>query len=155
MLEARFARRGVFSPNGRTNHGLAQLNHYPLGAMESFVLKADRGRAVHADQALGLDYWVERNWNSDEDQSVHRYAEAADRLRASWLQDPELAELHARAVAWRHARFDALLRQEPFRALFGRLLMTPPSRLIPPEAARFMARHAVAPRAETGEDTGA
>lgn len=137
-----FVHKRIFSNYGKDNYGLVQLNHYPLGAMESYILKADRGRAVHSDHMLGVDYWVERNFNTDEDtsiQSLHAPRKAAlDALHA----DKTLAQLHAQAVAWRHARFDALMQQEPFRALFGRLMMTPPSQPVPQAAAQFMVNYA-------------
>ncbi|TMM54895.1 glycosyltransferase family 2 protein [Sulfitobacter sabulilitoris] len=145
-LDRQFKRRRIFSNFGQSNTALVQLNHYPLGAMESYVLKADRGRAVHSDDLLGLDYWVERNFNTDEDTSVQSLAPAADAIAQELKSDPELARLHAAAVAWRHARFDALMRHEPYRALFGRLLMAAPSRPVPRKAAHFMAAHATAAR---------
>jgi hypothetical protein len=40
------------------------------------------------------------------------------------------------------------MKQEPFRALFGRLLMTPPSRAVPLNEARFLVRYANLGRAE-------
>ncbi|ETW14721.1 glycosyl transferase family protein [Roseivivax marinus] len=121
----------IFSPFGRDNYALAQLNHYPLGDCESYVLKADRGRAVHASDRLGLDYWVERNFNTDTDESILALAPHVDAIRAELAADPDLARLHTAAVAWRKTRFEALLMAEPFRALYGRLLMTPPSRPLP------------------------
>ncbi|EPX81969.1 glycosyltransferase family 2 protein [Salipiger mucosus] len=148
-LHPRFRTRQIFSPFGRPNHALAQLNHYPLGAMESYLLKVDRGRAVHAADALGLDYWVERNFNTEEDRSaldLPGVAEAREALGA----DPELAALHAAAVDWRHARFRMLMEEEPFRALMGRLLMTPPSRPLPPRAAQMLVAHAL--RAQSADD---
>ena len=78
-LPASYRRTGLFSPYGRRNDTLVQLNHYPLGAMESYILKADRGRAVHADQRLGMDYWVERNFCTDAD---HTIAAIAPRMQA-------------------------------------------------------------------------
>ncbi len=143
-LDAQFRNRRIFSNYGRSNYALAQLNHYALGAMESYVLKADRGRAVHADHALGMDYWVERNWNTDEDTSILALDSSAH--RAQFSGDPVLADLHGCAVAWRKTRFDALLALEPFRALFARLLMTPPSQPVPLKAARFLAGHATRAR---------
>ncbi|GGD41342.1 glycosyltransferase family 2 protein [Sinisalibacter lacisalsi] len=135
-LEPRFRRGQIFSPFGRRNYRLAQLNHYPLGAMESYIVKRDRGRAVHGGEALGLDYWTERNWCQVEDSSIR----AAEGLRAPHLArlraDPVLARLHAEAVAWRKARFAALMADEPNRALFGRLLLAPPARVVPPDEAR-------------------
>ncbi|WP_299699350.1 glycosyltransferase family 2 protein [uncultured Tateyamaria sp.] len=141
-LPEQFKTRRLFSNYGQPNYGLAQLNHYPLGAMESYVLKADRGRAVHSDDLLGVDYWVERNFCTDEDRTISRYAERRDAHLADLKADSALATLHDDAVAWRKSRFDELMQQEPFRALFGRLLMTPPTRPVPPKAAQFMIQYA-------------
>ena len=137
-----FKIKRIFSNYGIDNYALAQLNHYPLGALESYVLKADRGRAVHSDHLLGLDYFVERNFNTDEDTSIQSLAPARQAEYMSLLADPTLRQLHENAVAWRKSRFNILLEQEPFRALFGRLLMAPPSQPIPPQAAQFLIRHA-------------
>lgn len=128
-LPDHFKTRRIFSDYRQPHYALAQLNHYPLGARESFVLKADRGR-VNRDGFLGLDYWVERNFNSDEDTSIHALSGQMHAIRNSLLEDPVLGALHAKAVAWRHQRFARLMRQEPFRALYGRLLMTAPSQLV-------------------------
>lgn len=149
-LDSQFRDRRVFSNFGQSNTRLAQLNHYALGAMESYVLKAARGRAVHSDHELGLDYWVERNFNTDEDRSVLALADEVSAERARLAADPELARLHDEAVAWRHARFRALMEAEPYRALFGRLLMTPPSTPLPPEVARRLVSHARRGRARQG-----
>lgn len=147
-LDDKFKTTRIFSTYGRSNYALAQLNHYPLGAMESFVVKADRGRAVHSDHMLDVDYWVERNFCTDEDTSIHALdiSDELDRLHA----DPELARLHAAAAQWRKDRFDELMLHEPYRALFGRLLMTPPTRPVPPQAARFLIQYAN--RARAGQD---
>ncbi|MBR9763731.1 MAG: glycosyltransferase family 2 protein [Rhodobacteraceae bacterium] len=148
-LPKKFRTERIFSNFGQPNYGLAQLNHYALGAMESYVLKAERGRAVHADQMLGLDYWVERNFASDEDGSILRRAPAMEAEMARLKGDAQLSALHAAAVTWRHARFRELMLLEPYRALMGRLLLTPPTRPVPPEAARFLQRFAM--RARTQE----
>lgn len=141
-LDAQFRTRRIFSNYGQPNFRLAQLNHYPLGAMESFVLKADRGRAVHSDHMLDVDYWVERNFNTDTDSSIAALADAARALRDELHADARLAELHAAAVQWRHERFHALMQDEPCRALFARLLMTPPSRPVNAASARTLTRFA-------------
>ncbi|EBA15288.1 glycosyl transferase, group 2 family protein [Roseobacter sp. SK209-2-6] len=133
-----FKKKRVFSNYGQPNYDLAQLNHYPLGSMESYVLKADRGRAVHSDDLLGTDYWIERNFNTDEDHSIDRYAEARDQHLSQFRADTKLTNLHREAVQWRHERFRQLMQEEPFRALFARLLMTPPSRLINPASAQTL-----------------
>lgn len=141
-LDDQFKTKRIFSSYGRPNFGLAQLNHYPLGAMESYLVKADRGRAVHSDDMLGLDYWVERNFNTDEDATIRRYDAAREANLQSLRGDATLAGLHEAAVTWRKARFEALMLEEPYRALFGRLLMAPPTQPVTRQAARFLIRYA-------------
>jgi hypothetical protein len=137
-----FKTNRVFSDYGRANYAMAQLNHYPLGAMESFLVKADRGRAVHTDQSLGMDYWTERNYSTDKDASIAatapKRAQELTRLKA----DPHLAKLHDQGVTWRKHRIAQLLEQEPFRALMGRILATPPTQPIPAQAAHYLIQHA-------------
>ncbi|MCI2398853.1 glycosyltransferase family 2 protein [Aliiroseovarius subalbicans] len=137
-LETRFRRQQIFSPFGRSNIALAQLNHYALGAMESYIVKRDRGRAVHGADKLGLDYWSERNWCNVEDSSIRQCDRLRDDRLARLKADPTLARLHAQAVTWRQDRFHQLMQEEPFRALYGRLLMSPPAQPIPIDRARFL-----------------
>jgi hypothetical protein len=143
-----FVKKRIFSNFGQDNYGLVQLNHYPLGAMESYVLKADRGRAVHSDDMMGVDYWVERNFNTDQDLSIQSMAPVRAAELAALKSDTVLAQLHADAVHWRKARFEQLMQKEPFRALFGRLMMTPPSQPVPRKAAQFMVQFANMARQE-------
>ena len=153
-LDEKFRTTRIFSNYGRPNYGLVQLNHYPLGAMESYVLKAARGRAVHSDHMLGLDYWVERNFNQDKDDTILAMAPRMQAELKALKSDGKLAELHDSAVAWRKAQFDNLMKQEPFRALFGRLLMAPPTRAVPLAEARFLMRYGNLAREEAEKGAG-
>lgn len=137
-LDRQFHTTRVYSNYGRDNFRLVQLNHYPLGSMQDYLVKADRGRAVHSDDRLGMDYWVERNLNTDTDTTIARMAPASAPLHQRLLDDPVLGDLHAQAVEWRKARFLHLIEQDAFRALFTRLLMTPPSRPINAATARTL-----------------
>ncbi|MBS0563079.1 MAG: glycosyltransferase family 2 protein [Proteobacteria bacterium] len=132
-LPAAYHSGRLFSPYGQDNYRLAQLNHYALGSMQDYVLKSDRGRANRAASGFDLSYWVERNLTQETDSRLAaRFAGCAplrDRLRA----DPVLAGLHRRAVGWRQERFAALMADEAWRALLGRLMMAGESRL--PDAA--------------------
>ena len=129
-LGSEFLKQKVFSPFGRDNYALAQLNHYPLGAMESYILKRDRGRVNRTGQDTGMSYWTERNWCVDEDRSIAALAPRRDIELAVLQDDPQLRALHATAVQWRRNRFAELMREEANRGLFGRLLMTPPAQPI-------------------------
>lgn len=154
-LGSQFKTKRIFSDYGRPNYGLVQLNHYPLGAMESYLLKADRGRANRDNGVLGMDYWVERNFSSDTDTSIARYRDARAALQAELMADKVLGPLHKAAAEWRHARFRELMLQEPYRALFARLMMTPPARPLSPSSARTLQGFAALGRrqeAEGGEE---
>ncbi|WP_425043779.1 glycosyltransferase family 2 protein [Primorskyibacter sp. S87] len=150
-LNEHFKTKRLFSNYGRSNFLHAQLNHYPLGAMESYVLKADRGRAVHSDHMLDVDYWVERNFNQETDTTITRLEPARAPLRKALHDDPELGRLHRKAVSWRQSRFQKLMTQEPFRALFARLMMTPPSRTISHASAQTLTGFANVGRAQAGK----
>ena len=141
-LDDQFKTRRIFSNFGRSNHALVQLNHYAVGSMESYVLKADRGRAVHSDHMLDVDYWVDRNFNTETDTSIQRMAARSDPVLEQLKADPTLSRLHTKAVNWRRNRFEKLMLNEPYRALFGRLLMTPPTRALSPRAAGMLVRFA-------------
>ncbi len=132
----------VFSDYRVPQHALVQLNHYPLGAVQSYVLKSDRGRAVHSADRLGLDYWVERNLNTEEDTTALPLWKRAGPIRSELAGDPTLATLHHNAVAWRRSRFDTLLQEDHIRDLYGRLMMTPASQPIPVAAATLLTQSA-------------
>ena len=138
VLPVAFHRGRIFSDVGRDNHALVQLNHYPLGAKESFVLKRDRGRAVHSDGGLDAGYWVERNFDTEEDRSI--LALDSRPLRAALHADPVLGPLHQSAVDWRHARFRQLMQQDDFRSFYGQLLLAGPTRVLTKEEAESIWR---------------
>lgn len=127
-LHSTFHRGRIFSDVGRDPYRLVQLNHYPLGAIESFVLKRDRGRGVHADGGLDVGYWVERNFDAVEERSILAVDSTATReaLRADALLGP----LHAAAVDWRHAQFRRLMQDDAWRSFYGQLLMAGPARVL-------------------------
>ena len=129
----------LFSDYRQDNYQLVQLNHYALGAMQSYLVKCDRGRANREASAFDLGYWVERNLCDVEDRTIAALDSSA--LRAELHADPVLGQLHRDAVAWRQTRFATLMAEEPWRALFGRLLMTRASRALSPQEAAMIHRH--------------
>lgn len=143
----------IFSPLGQPNYRLAQLNHYALGSMEGYLVKADRGRANRDASAFDLGYWVDRNLCDMPDRSILQLDSA--RLRDSLHADATLDRLHRDAFAWRRDRFAALMQHEAWRALFGRLLMTPPSRRLDAAQARLVWQHALAAQPKVMPDPAA
>jgi hypothetical protein len=126
----------LYSDYRQDNYGLVQMNHYALGAMESYLVKCDRGRANREASAFDMGYWIERNLNQVEDLSILGLDIAGE--LAALKADPELARLHRAGVVWRQKRCAALLQDDAWRQLFGRLLMAGPSRVLGPEAAALV-----------------
>ncbi|QCO56875.1 glycosyltransferase family 2 protein (plasmid) [Pseudorhodobacter turbinis] len=141
-LPPQFHRNRIFTPFGRDNYQIVQMNHYALGAMESYMLKCDRGRANRDASAFDMGYWVERNFCDAEDRSIEGIAPRSSPILAALRADATLSSLHHSAVAWRHSRFTALMQQEAWRSLFGRLLMCHPTRCLTAAQARLIWSHA-------------
>lgn len=147
-----FKTQRLFSNYGRANFQHAQLNHYALGAMESYVIKSDRGRVNHSTLPMTLDYWVERNFNTDSDTTISRYDDQTTQNIAKLKSDNRLENLHDKSVTWRHNRFRELMKNETCRSLFSRLLMTPPSRLINATTAQTLTKFALSERNTDAEE---
>ncbi len=90
----------------------AQVNHYALRSLDSYLVKRDRGRANHAHHTLGLDYWNKFNLNDAEDLSVRRYDARVEEFMDQFFEDFRLRKLHNAAVAW-HSEKSADLRANP------------------------------------------
>ena len=135
-LDDGFRTTRIYSDFGQDNHRLVQLNHYALGSMQGYLVKCDRGRANREGAPLDMGYWIDRNFCAVEDASIRRMAPATESIRARFMADAPLAAMHRQAVLWRQERFRQLMREEPWRALYGRLMMTPPTRVLGPQEAR-------------------
>ena len=138
-MDADTHKNRLFSNYTQDNYQWVQLNHYPLGAVENYMVKADRGRANRDASAFDMGYWIERNLNQVEDRSILD----SGTVRAAYHADPILRPLHAAAFAWRKARFAQLMQDASWRSLFGRILMTPPSRALTAEEAKKITQHVI------------
>ncbi len=123
---------------------LVQLNHYSVRSVQSFLLKRARGLPNRRGKPIDLTYWVERNFNSVEDTSIARHAEATTRELTAFHALPGVTDLHAAAHAHHHAAFETLMREEANIKLYGRLLMAADSAVLPAGTARdLIARYQV------------
>ena len=107
------------APEGRR----VQLNHYSTRSVHEFLVKAGRGLPNHTGRSIGLDYWVERNFNETrctmiEPQLAALEVEAA-RLRAM----PGVAAAEAETRAWHAARLREILRTPEGTRLYGHLAL--------------------------------
>ena len=123
--------RSSFMISGAKRYGLAQLNHYALNSVENFLLKAYRGRANLMDVPIDLGYWIERNFNTVEDRSILRHADAVRAGVEAFLADPEIRRLHDQGITWRREKVAALLRDHQNFLMFTRLAQSPDTPVLP------------------------
>lgn len=91
---------------------VAQVNHYALRSLDSFLIKRARGRANHSHHVLGQDYWDKFDLNEVEDASIDRYRKSSRALANELKRDPVLKDLHMVGVEW-HKRKAAAIRMDP------------------------------------------
>lgn len=124
---------------------LVQLNHYSVRSAESFMLKRLRGLPNRRGKAIDLSYWIERNFNSVEDDSIARHAPGTRAALSRLVSLPGVAALHEAAVEHHRAAFDALMREPAEVQFFGRLLLAAGSTpLDPAQVGDLVARYAAA-----------
>lgn len=89
-------------------YALAQINHYPVRSMESYLAKSERGNVVVPNCHVGLEYWSKRDCNETEETSIF------DRVALGWdervilISDPQLKSLHNAAVNRHRQKIEAL-----------------------------------------------
>ncbi len=113
---------GWRSSKASIGYDLLQLNHYALRSAESFLIKRQRGRALHVDRSIGINYWVRMDWSVHKDitikRNIPRVRAEVDRLMA----DAELAKWHRHGFAWHRAKADELHATPEFQELYEQAL---------------------------------
>ncbi len=100
----------------------AYVNHYPLRSVEAYLVKKERGRAGHIGHDLGRAYFDKWDLNGASDTTLATGNRAFHRALAALMSDPELADLHRRAVGGFHARIRALRQRPQYAALYDELV---------------------------------
>lgn len=116
------AKNGWRNSKKTIGYDMVQLNHYALRSADSFLVKRQRGRALHVDRSIGLNYWIRMDWSVHRDLTIQRNL---PRLRAEMdrlLADPVLAEWHGKACDWHRAKADELRTIPEFAELYDQAL---------------------------------
>lgn len=115
-------RNGWRSSKKSIGYDLIQLNHYALRSADSYLIKRQRGRALHVDRNIGINYWIRMDWSVHRDvtikRNVPRLREEYDRL----LDDPVLKQWHEKAFEWHRAKADELHGMPEFEDLYQQAL---------------------------------
>ena len=98
-------------PTMRPRYTLAQLNHYALGSVGNFLVKAARGKPNHSDDPINLFYWIDRNFNVTDDTRILRHLNTVRAQVSEWRKDPKIDQLHEQGVDWRKKKARSLLDQ--------------------------------------------
>jgi SAM-dependent methyltransferase len=96
----------------------AYMNHYPIRAVESYMMKKLRGRANHVNEDLGEEYFYKWDRNYQADTSIVRFAPAMVRELDVLLEDADTARLHAEGVRQFETRIAELKENHVYRALY-------------------------------------
>ncbi len=89
---------------------VVEMNHYSLRSAESFLVKTARGLANRRVKAIDLAYWVERNFNTEENRAILVHQDALAAEIAALRALPGLEALHRAACDWHRKRAAQLLR---------------------------------------------
>lgn len=90
----------------------AQVNHYALRSLDSYLVKRARGSPANTNQIMNLEYWETFDRNGCKDVSIRRYDEGAAHWMNLFRKDAQLMELHRASVDW-YERKAAELRASP------------------------------------------
>ena len=82
------------------DHSFGRLHHYSVRALDSFLIKRDRGRTNHVNVDQAESYWRDMNVNKTADVSILPQSERAEPVRQDLMQDKELGALHSAACDW-------------------------------------------------------
>ncbi|MEL0435917.1 glycosyltransferase family 2 protein [Phycobacter sp. K97] len=113
---------GWRSSRASVGYDLLQLNHYALRSAESFLIKRQRGRALHVDRSIGLNYWIRMDWNDHKDTTIQRNL---PRLKSEYdrlMKDDALRTWHEKGLAWHRAKAEELHGMEEFETLYRQAL---------------------------------
>jgi hypothetical protein len=112
------AEKGWRNSTSSIGFDAVQLNHYALRSRESFLIKRQRGRALHVDRSIGLNYWVRHDWSRNIDRTILRQVPRMQAMKAALLADPVLARWHEESLAWHRAKAEDLRGIDAFRELW-------------------------------------
>ena len=102
---------------------LVQLNHYSVRSIEEFMLKRSRGLPNHQEKDIDLTYWVERNFNDVEDNSIQHMVPKTEQRLKELFEVAGVRDAFEDSLKWHKVRFQTLMRDPRELNLYGRLIL--------------------------------
>ncbi len=115
---------------------LVELNHYATRSAAAFLVKRDRGLPNRASKKIDLAYWVERNFNTEENSSIAAMRAGTELELARLNAIDGVAEAHVQGVKWHQARFETLIQVPEGQELMSQILCAGSSQVPPRQLQR-------------------
>ncbi|EIE52225.1 hypothetical protein C357_04357 [Citreicella sp. 357] len=115
-------RNGWRNSRKTIGYDLVQLNHYALRSADSFLVKRQRGRALHVDRSIGYNYWVRMDWSGARDVTIRRNLPRLREEMTKLMSDDTLRHWHDHGLAWHRAKAEELRATAEFAQLYRRIL---------------------------------
>jgi hypothetical protein len=116
------AHNGWRSSKKNVGYDLLQLNHYALRSADSFLIKRQRGRALHVDRSIGINYWIRMDWSDFRDLTIKRNIPRLRREYDRLMQDSALKQAHQNGLDWHRAKAAELHDMPEFADLYQQAL---------------------------------
>lgn len=116
------AEKGWRSSKKSIGYDLIQLNHYALRSAESFLIKRQRGRALHVDRSIGLNYWIRMDWSDFRDITIKRNLPRMTLEYDALMADTVLRGWHEKGLEWHRAKAEELHGMQEFEDLYKQAL---------------------------------
>ena len=110
---------------------LAEMHHYSLRSVASFIVKSERGLPNRSVKQIDLHYWVERNFNILHNPAALALQPALAAEIATLKALPGVQALHDAACRWHQDKLQALLRQPASFRLYAGCLHAAGSAMLP------------------------
>lgn len=107
-------------PNDRS---LVECNHYSIRSAEDFIVKRARGLPNRSEKNIDLAYWVERNFNTEENTSISKVQHLTQERLNNLLSLPGVKNLHDRATQWHRDKFRELIKLEKEYSLLSQIVV--------------------------------
>lgn len=95
----------------------AQMNHYAVKSVDSYVLRKFRGNVNNKADKYNADYWALQDRNEVPDTRILRHAPRRAEIMAELLKDPVLARLHHDALEQAETRLAGFRDTDAYRTL--------------------------------------
>ena len=116
------AENGWRSSKKNVGFDLLQLNHYALRSAESFLIKRQRGRALHVDRSIGINYWIRMDWSDFRDITIKRNSPCLQLEYDRLMEDDVLRNWHESGYEWHRAKAAELHENPEFADLYKEAL---------------------------------